>query len=899
MNEAALANPAPALRARYVLHERLGVGGQGEVWRANDPERGIDIALKILRPASGRSAAAWEALVHEHDSASRLDHPFILKVYPPERENGTFLLPMELAPGGDLRRLRGAGYLDIVPVLIEVAQALEHAHECGVIHRDLKPGNVLFDARGRAKVADFGVSGRAPDPGTDAMIRGLSPFTASPEQLRGEAPTPGDDIYGLGALAYELLSRYPPHYPHFDARRVQQEPAPPLVPAQQIPPQLDALIARMLAKNPAERPASMREVVDDLDAALNATLTFDFETADGHDEFANATRQLPELANETRLLPEFPTGAAPLLAEEPVALPDEPLPQAGLMRGEPVDVVLRQLEVPDPLPQAPPTQGPPPQVRSEPPTRVIPRDPLPSAAPATAFPAAAVADAAVAPAPGVAPPRAADEREPWEQLQQVPIPMSRFEPMRSGPPWGMLTIGVLIAVLGVAVYLFLPRYLNSLAPLAIGPHTATRAPAAADSAGTDTAAVSPAVPPPVPGTPPGSHPAADSTPPVAPPAAPPTGPSASDAATGTSAAAVAPADVSAKPAADRAEFDRRLSALQARGADVWGGADFAAARTRAAESKTAHDNGDVALARQRLTQASQLLDAVERAAPAALAAQLAAGDRALDARQYARAAQDYTQALAVDPGNDRARTGLARANAAVSDDSYARAAGEGFAALGAGRLDEARAAFERARALRPNGAEAAEGLRRVAAARGGHGFAAMRAHAEDLEDQEHWEDALAVYDDILRQDGSLSFAQAGRARAGGRLQLGESLQALISHPERLTSPQVREQAMALLQIAQVQPSAGPVLSTQIAQLSSLMPGVDKPVHVSLVSDSVTQVAIPSIGSFGSFSKRDIELRPGHYTVIGTREGYRDVRRDITITPAQQNQTINVSCSEPI
>src|ERR1700746_2752495 len=142
---------------------------------------------------------------------------------------------MELATGGDLRRLRGASYTAIVPVLIEVAQALEHAHEQGVIHRDLKPGNVLFDARGRVKLGDFGVSGRAPDPGTDAMIRGLSPFTASPEQLRGEAPTPADDIYGLGALAYELLSGYPPYYPHFDIRRAQEEPVPKLVPTRQIP----------------------------------------------------------------------------------------------------------------------------------------------------------------------------------------------------------------------------------------------------------------------------------------------------------------------------------------------------------------------------------------------------------------------------------------------------------------------------------------------------------------------------------------------------------------------------------------------------------------------------------------------------------------------------------------
>src|SRR6516165_4311848 len=293
MNDTATVNPAPLLKARYVLQERLGVGGQGEVWRAFDPQRGEDIALKILRPPGGRAGAAWDALKHEYDSASRLDHPFILKVYEPERENGTFLLPMELATGGDLRRLRGASYLSIVPVLLEVAQALDHAHERGVIHRDLKPGNVLFDARGRAKLADFGVSGMAPDPGTDSLIRGLSPFTASPEQLRGEPPSPADDIYGLGALAYELLSRRPPHYPNFDARRVQQEPVPPLVPAEQIPPQLDAVIARMLAKDARERPASMREVIDDLEAALNDTLTFDFDD-EGLPEEANLTRQLEE-----------------------------------------------------------------------------------------------------------------------------------------------------------------------------------------------------------------------------------------------------------------------------------------------------------------------------------------------------------------------------------------------------------------------------------------------------------------------------------------------------------------------------------------------------------------------------------------------------------------------------
>src|SRR5256885_9144716 len=231
MSEALTASPGRPLTARYTLHERLGTGGQGEVWRAHDSQRGLDIALKILHPAPARSATAWAALVHEYQSASRLDHPGVLKVFPPEREDGALLLPMELAGGGDLCRLRGAGYLAIVPVLLEVAQALEHAHERGVIHRDLKPGNVLFDARGRVKLADFGASARMLEAGSEPP-RTLSPFSASPQQLRGEPPVPADDVYGLGALAYELLSGYPPHYPHFRSEEHTTELQSPLEPAE-------------------------------------------------------------------------------------------------------------------------------------------------------------------------------------------------------------------------------------------------------------------------------------------------------------------------------------------------------------------------------------------------------------------------------------------------------------------------------------------------------------------------------------------------------------------------------------------------------------------------------------------------------------------------------------------
>ena len=832
MNDVA-ANPGRVLNVRYTLHERLGAGGQGEVWRARDPQRDSDIALKVLHPVAARIAPAWEALQREYDINSRLDHPHILKVFPPEATEEALLLPMELAAGGDLRRLRGADYLAIVPVLLEVAQALEHAHGRGVIHRDLKPGNVLLDARGAVKLADFGIAGTVLAAGTDTA-RGLSPFTASPQQLRGEAPTPADDIYGLGALAYELLSGYPPHYPQFDARKVQREPVPELVPAAQMPPQLGVLIARMLQKDAAARPASMREVIEGLDSALNDTLTFEFETA-------------------------------------------EPPREAG-----PAERTGRHAALSASLPATPPT--------------------MPGGLPA----------------PGVV-----DGQSLWEEMRLSPAPaLGRLEPMRSGRSGALIVICVLAAA-ALAAFYWVPRHGGW--PLSSWARAERVAPATAP---------------------------ADET---------------------ASTAAASATDEDALRA-QRAEYDRRQAALEARGAESWGGADFATATGRAAESVGAHDGGNLALARQRLTEASQLLDAVERAAPAAFAAQLDAGNRALNAgqqdlaaqafdlahridpqdaratagqarsrrltgvapliadaqsaqaaHQYARAAQAYTQALELDPKNAQARSGLAQAQAAVGDDNYARAAGEGFAALGAGRLAEARAAFERARSIRPNGPEALDGLKRVNAADGGRtashpvsaaagsaavnpgtaaasssvdSLASMRTHAEQLEAQERWDEAAALYAAALREDGSLAFAQAGRARAAGRARLDHALQALLDDPDRLASPEVRNQASALLDTAQATTPSGPVLRSQIARLQILLPDFDKPVHVYLVSDGVTQVAILSVGSFGSFDRRDIELKPGTYTVLGSRVGYRDVRREITIAPGE-TQTVSVSCYEPI
>jgi hypothetical protein len=751
MNDVAV-NPARVLHARYTLKERIGTGGQGEVWRARDVQRNADVALKILHPAASELAAARVALEREHVINSRLDHPHILKVFAPEEAKQDLLLPMELAMGGDLRQLRGAGYLAVVPVLLEVAEALAHAHERGVIHRDLKPGNVLFDARGSAKLADFGIAGTTPlATGADAPT-GVSPFSASPQQLRGEPPVPADDIYGLGALAYELLSGHPPYYPRFDARRVQNAPVPELVPTEPVPPRLAALILKMLQKDPEARPANMGEVAEALEATLNDTLSFDFETAEAPRDTEPAAR----------------TGKHPaLIAAE--ALPTPPAP---------------------PPPAAPPPVAPPPaRLAAE-----VPRAPSP-------------------PPPDTPEHGALDGPALWDDLRLGPGPglPSPIEPMRGGR-WGLPWVIGAAAAAVIALYA-LPH------PDWLAQRLAPRAPAA---------------------------------------------PSATD--------------VNALRA-EHAAFDQRFAALKARGAASWDASDLSAARDRAAESTGALDAGSVSLARARLAAATQLLDAAERAAPGA-------------------AAPPVKEPVAA-PAPQGNAAAAAAAAATTRDEAYARAAGEGFAALGAGRLAEARTAFDRARAIRPNGPEALDGLRRVSVAEGtSPSNTSLKTHAEELETQERWDEAVAAYTAALREQPGLAFAQTGKARASQRARLDHSLQGLLDQPEQLADPAVRAQAAAWLANAQATTPAGPVLRSQIARLQILLPEYDKPVPVALVSDSATQVAILSVGSFGSFDRREVELKPGTYTVIGSRVGYRDVRREITVTPGDR-QTVSVSCYDPI
>jgi eukaryotic-like serine/threonine-protein kinase len=265
------------LCGRFVLIEKLGAGGYGEVWRARDELRDSEVALKVLYSQFANSEAAWEVFQREFTLTARLNHPGVLRVFEPLRTADATVLPMVLATGGDLRQMRGASYTKILPMLIDIAAALEHAHARRIVHRDLKPSNILLDGAGRPLLADFGAGASE---GDNTSGPPGSPFSASPQQLAGEPARPADDIYGLGALAYELLSGYPPFYPAFDAKKIATEPVPRIKPVKPISPRLELLVSWLLAKQGRERPPSMRHVADEMNAVLQDTLGLEGNAAE-------------------------------------------------------------------------------------------------------------------------------------------------------------------------------------------------------------------------------------------------------------------------------------------------------------------------------------------------------------------------------------------------------------------------------------------------------------------------------------------------------------------------------------------------------------------------------------------------------------------------------------------
>jgi eukaryotic-like serine/threonine-protein kinase len=270
------------LGGRYRLGELLATGGMGEVWAAEDLVLDRPVAVKLLGGALAGDGRAAERLRREARAAARLGHPGIARVLDLGEQDGRPYLVMELLQGESLAaRLARAGPLGpaaAASVVATVADALEAAHRAGVVHRDVKPGNVFLTAAGAVKVLDFGIASAA---GEAALTGGGllgTPAYLAPERVLGERATPAADIYALGVLLYELLAGRRPFEADSDIElamaHVNAQPTPLGLVAPSVPPSLAAACEAAMAKDPAARVPSAAAFADLLRApAVGPTTT--------------------------------------------------------------------------------------------------------------------------------------------------------------------------------------------------------------------------------------------------------------------------------------------------------------------------------------------------------------------------------------------------------------------------------------------------------------------------------------------------------------------------------------------------------------------------------------------------------------------------------------------------
>jgi len=744
----------------------------GQVWLAVDEELREQIAVKILDPALAADTAMLQLLRQECRQARRLSHRNIVRVYDVHSAEGHAFISMEFVEGGELGQLRDGSPADIVTKIVPLTSALAYAHAKGIVHRDVKPSNVLIDREGMPRLVDFGIAGVLQGEAGLRLTGGGSPLSMSPQQRAGLPPSPADDAFALGVMIYELIAGFPP------AIEIGAPPPQPMRSRSNysVPRRLQTLVSRLLVAEAAARPSDMQAIGSELDEVLR--------------DLRNRTRP-PEVH-------AIPAGAD----------------------GEEIVPAVRQTS---------------------------PRVTAPTA---------------------------------------VAGPAGRRIPMLL---WGAFA---LLAVLLLGVIFFLPDFVERNRPAEV-----VEAPQRA-------------------------------------------------AATDDELERVAALKSEADELAGR--FDALQQALLSRGVEDWAGVDYGNALGIAETAREAAAAGRYQAAGEAWRRALAGLEALEGRAAELLKTSLDRGTAALGEGRREVAEREFGMALTLDPGNPTATAGLARASkidqvfalyseagrlenegnltgaleryrevasldpefpgpteaiprvqSAIVEQRYTSSMSSAYGALAAGRYDEAVREFEAASRIRPSATEPTEGIARAKEEKRVAGIADGRARAEAMEASERWKDALEIYRALLADDPTLAFAQSGSRRAAARASLDARLQGFIDDSERIYSPQVQEAARTALADAGSIPQPGPRLQGQIARIRQLLSEAVKPVRVTLQSDNLTEVVLYQVGRLGTFDQFELELRPGTYTMVGTRKGYRDVRQQFTVRPGHPAGPYTIRCEERI
>ena len=388
--------------------------------------------------------------------------------------------------------------------------------------------------------------------------------------------------------------------------------------------------------------------------------------------------------------------------------------------------------------------------------------------------------------------------------------------------------------------------------------------------------------------------------------------------------------------------------LEERGVEQWAAEEFAATTALAAAGDELYKQREYEQARQQVEQSLAGMQAIEAGIPAAVDARLEAARRAIEDgnRDQAYAALEMAgamepenadlaaisaradimeqwlpllaqaaeaeqggdlataesllgQAAGIDPEHQRIRSELQRVAGAHQEQRFNDAMSDGYAALDEGQFNRAREQFRRAATINQGSAEAASALQEVTAAETAYRLSSLKRRGTGYESKEQWQEAVKAYEQAREIDSSVLFAQQGLQRSVSRARLDKQFRTALAEPERLSDVAVADALQKLLSQAEKISPRGPVLAGQIDSLQLLLRQASTPVAVTLRSDTETEVIVYKVARLGRFEQRELTLRPGKYTAVGTRNGYRDVRQDFTIRHDSAPDPIMIACTEPI
>ena len=294
---------------------------------------------------------------------------------------------------------------------------------------------------------------------------------------------------------------------------------------------------------------------------------------------------------------------------------------------------------------------------------------------------------------------------------------------------------------------------------------------------------------------------------------------------------------------------------------------------------------------QRSLERAEKLDAVNRL--------IESGKTHEENDQFAFAHTDYQEALKLDPESKDAQKALNRVKDRIIGQQFQKLMSDGLTAYHDGRYQSARTQLIKAKSFRPDSREVRNALLQVNEAIRLAKIEKMRQKALTVEQTENWETALSSYLAVLKIDPNISFAVQGKERALEQIRVAKQIRFFLQKPDAMESnPQLQNAVLVIEEAESLQPR-GPRLSQRLDELKALVDAARTPVKVMIESDNLTEVAVYKVGKLGRFTTRELSLRPGSYTLVGSRDGYKDVRQKIIVKPRQKALRVTVICGNKV